>query len=298
MSFAEYRGLTDPVIEINLTPNRPDCTGVNGIARDLGATDIGAFKENAPKPVQGTFPCPVKVTIRRTPALCPGFALRLVRGVKNGPSPDWLQKRLDRHRPAPDQRAGRHHQLHHLRPRPPAARVRRRQGARQSHRAPRQERRDAAGARRPHLYARRGHLRDRRREGRRIARRHHGRRGVGLRREHHRRADRIGAVGRVQHRADRPQARHQFRRALSLRARRRSELHGARPGTGDADGARLLRRRAVGDRGRRRPDAEGERSSISRSANCRGWPASSRRSPRCAACWRSSASSPPARASA
>ena len=51
--YAEYAGLDDPVIEINLTPNRPDCTGVNGIARDLAAAGIGTFKERAPKPVQG-----------------------------------------------------------------------------------------------------------------------------------------------------------------------------------------------------------------------------------------------------
>ena len=84
------------MIEINLTPNRPDCTGVNGIARDLGATSIGAFKDRPPKPVKGTFPCPVKVTLDfgKTPSLCPAFGLRLVKGVKNGPSPDWLQKRL------------------------------------------------------------------------------------------------------------------------------------------------------------------------------------------------------------
>jgi phenylalanyl-tRNA synthetase beta chain len=91
--FAEVLGTDDPVIEINLTPNRPDCTGVNGIARDLGATLIGDYKENAPKRIDGKFPCPVKVTID-APELCPAFALRLVRGVKNGPSPDWLQKRL------------------------------------------------------------------------------------------------------------------------------------------------------------------------------------------------------------
>ena len=92
-SYADWAGLGDPVIEINLTPNRPDCTGVNGIARDLGATLIGDYKENAPKRVAGTFPCPVTVTIA-VPELCPAFGLRLVRGVKNGPSPEWLQKRL------------------------------------------------------------------------------------------------------------------------------------------------------------------------------------------------------------
>ncbi len=94
--FAEVLGLNDPVIEINLTPNRPDCTAVSGIARDLGATSLGTFKDRHPKPVQGKFPCPVKVTLDfgKTPPLCPAFGLRLVKGVKNGPSPDWLQKRL------------------------------------------------------------------------------------------------------------------------------------------------------------------------------------------------------------
>jgi len=91
--YAKWAGLDDPVIEINLTPNRPDCTGVHGIARDLGAADMGKFIDRPPKPVKGTFPCPVGVTIE-SPELCPGFALRLVRGVRNGPSPAWLQKRL------------------------------------------------------------------------------------------------------------------------------------------------------------------------------------------------------------
>jgi len=92
-SYADYAGLDDPVIEINLTPNRPDCAGVNGIARDLAAALIGDYRPNLPKPVKGGFPCPVKVAIE-APDLCPAFALRLVRGVKNGPSPDWMQRRL------------------------------------------------------------------------------------------------------------------------------------------------------------------------------------------------------------
>jgi len=92
-AYTEWAGLADPVIEINLTPNRPDCTGVSGIARDLGAASVGTFKDRPPKPVNGAFPCPVKVTIDAK-ELCPAFGLRLVRGVKNGPSPDWLQKRL------------------------------------------------------------------------------------------------------------------------------------------------------------------------------------------------------------
>jgi phenylalanyl-tRNA synthetase beta chain len=95
-SYVEWAGLSEPVIDINLTPNRPDCNGVNGIARDLSAATIGTFKDRPPKQVAGTFPCPVKVTLDfgATPSLCPAFGLRLVKGVKNGPSPDWLQKRL------------------------------------------------------------------------------------------------------------------------------------------------------------------------------------------------------------
>jgi phenylalanyl-tRNA synthetase beta chain len=92
-NYAQWAGLDDPVIEMNLTPNRPDCAGVHGIARDLFAADMGKFKDQAIKPIKGEFPCPVAVTIA-APELCPAFGLRLVRGVKNGPSPDWLQKRL------------------------------------------------------------------------------------------------------------------------------------------------------------------------------------------------------------
>src|ERR1700721_2867921 len=91
--YANYAGLDDPVIEINLTPNRGDATGVHGIARDLAAADMGKFRDTAIKQIKGEFPCPLAVQIA-TPELCPAFALRLVRGVKNGPSPAWLQKRL------------------------------------------------------------------------------------------------------------------------------------------------------------------------------------------------------------
>jgi phenylalanyl-tRNA synthetase beta chain len=91
--YAEWAGLGDALFEINLTPNRQDCTGVHGIARDLAAADMGKFKDPGIKPVKGEYPCPVKVTVEDE-TLCPGFALRLVRGVKNGPSPQWLQQRL------------------------------------------------------------------------------------------------------------------------------------------------------------------------------------------------------------
>ena len=95
-SFAAYARLDDPVIEIGLTPNRPDCTGVHGIARDLAAAGLGVLKSGSIEPVAGTGACPVKVSLDfgDTPSLCRGFALRLVRGVRNGPSPRWLQQRL------------------------------------------------------------------------------------------------------------------------------------------------------------------------------------------------------------
>jgi phenylalanyl-tRNA synthetase beta chain len=94
--YAQWAGLDDPMIEINLTPNRADCTGVHGIARDLAAADMGKLKDEPIKPIKGAFPCPVNVKLDfgTTPSLCPAFALRLVRGVKNGPSPEWLQRRL------------------------------------------------------------------------------------------------------------------------------------------------------------------------------------------------------------
>ena len=93
--YATWAGLGDAVIEINLTPNRPDCTGVHGIARDLAAADMGKLNDTAPKQIPGAFPCPATVAIAPdADELCPAFALRLVRGVKNGPSPEWLQAKL------------------------------------------------------------------------------------------------------------------------------------------------------------------------------------------------------------
>src|SRR6202041_1293911 len=96
-SFAPFAGLADPVIDINLLPNRPDAMGVEGIARDLAAAGLGRFKGRAIAPVEGAFACPVTPRldlVREDAHLAPAFALRLVRGVRNGPSPSWLQKRL------------------------------------------------------------------------------------------------------------------------------------------------------------------------------------------------------------
>jgi phenylalanyl-tRNA synthetase beta chain len=92
-SYARWAGLDDPVIEVNVTPNRQDCMGVHGIARDLAAAGLGRLKPVEAAEIAGTFPCPVEI---RTddPDGCPAFYGRVVRGVSNGPSPAWLQQRL------------------------------------------------------------------------------------------------------------------------------------------------------------------------------------------------------------
>jgi len=91
--LAEALGLNDPVIDIEVTPNRPDWLGVSGIARDLAAAGVGKQTTKPILPVPGRFPSPQKVTTEDTRA-CPMFASRYIRGVKNGPSPAWLQQRL------------------------------------------------------------------------------------------------------------------------------------------------------------------------------------------------------------
>ncbi len=95
--YARFAGLDDPLIDVAVTPNRPDATGVAGIARDLAAAGLGALRTPAPKRVDGAFDCPTRVRLDFAPAdarLCPAFVLRLVRGVTNRPSPEWMQKRL------------------------------------------------------------------------------------------------------------------------------------------------------------------------------------------------------------
>jgi phenylalanyl-tRNA synthetase beta chain len=97
MPYAAWAGLGDPVIEIAVTPNRADALGIHGIARDLAAAGLGDLKNVHVKPVRSDFPCPVAVTLDfgdHDRHLCPAFALRLVRGVRNGPSPQWMQERL------------------------------------------------------------------------------------------------------------------------------------------------------------------------------------------------------------
>ena len=92
-NYAAWAGLDDPVIDVSVTPNRQDAMGVHGIARDLAAAGLGTLKPVAAPSIAGTFPCPIEI---RTddPEGCPAFYGRVIRGVTNGPSPDWLQQRL------------------------------------------------------------------------------------------------------------------------------------------------------------------------------------------------------------
>ncbi len=94
---AKALGLDDAVIDVAITPNRGDCTSVWGIARDLAAAGLGTLKTPPVSPVAGKFPCPKKIALNFTPetkSACPLFAGRVVRGVKNGPSPKWVRDRL------------------------------------------------------------------------------------------------------------------------------------------------------------------------------------------------------------
>lgn len=96
--YADAMGLNDPVIEVKLTPNRPDCTGVRGIARDLAASGLGTLKpEPAIAGVEGTYDCPINIELtfpKGSEDACPCFAGRYIRGIKNGASPAWMQRRL------------------------------------------------------------------------------------------------------------------------------------------------------------------------------------------------------------
>jgi phenylalanyl-tRNA synthetase beta chain len=92
-SYAQYAGLDDPVFDVAITPNRQDCMGVHGIARDLAAAGLGTLKPVEVREIAGAFSCPIEI---RTddPEGCPAFYGRVIRGVRNGPSPAWLQQRL------------------------------------------------------------------------------------------------------------------------------------------------------------------------------------------------------------
>ena len=93
MPAAEALGLDDPVIDFEVTPNRPDWLGVKGIARDLAAAGAGTFIDDPVRKVSGSYDCPIQIELDN-PEACPIFAGALIKGVKDGPSPDWLQARL------------------------------------------------------------------------------------------------------------------------------------------------------------------------------------------------------------
>jgi phenylalanyl-tRNA synthetase beta chain len=92
--YVEYAGLGDPVIDIKVTPNRADCLGVRGIARDLAAAGVGTLKPLDETKVPGKFTSPIGIELTDLKA-CPLFLGRHIRGLKNGPSPDWLRRRLE-----------------------------------------------------------------------------------------------------------------------------------------------------------------------------------------------------------
>jgi phenylalanyl-tRNA synthetase beta chain len=95
-SFRAYGGYDDPLIEINLTPNRADCASIHGIARDLSATGIGDLRPSVLKPLRGAHPSSIGVQrVLDDAHLCPLFVLRTLHGIKNAPSPDWLRRRLE-----------------------------------------------------------------------------------------------------------------------------------------------------------------------------------------------------------
>ncbi|MEM9221120.1 MAG: phenylalanine--tRNA ligase subunit beta [Pseudomonadota bacterium] len=97
VSYVEWAKLDDPVIEVGITPNRGDCLGVRGIARDLAAAGVGTLKPLSIEPIDsssGSAAPAVHLSFADGPSLCPAFALRLIEGVSNGPSPDWLKARL------------------------------------------------------------------------------------------------------------------------------------------------------------------------------------------------------------
>jgi len=91
--LADALGLSDPVIDVAITPNRSDCFGIRGIARDLAASGIGSLKPITYKAIQGTASCPITVTIEDSQN-CQDFQFQVIRGVQNGPSPEWIQRRL------------------------------------------------------------------------------------------------------------------------------------------------------------------------------------------------------------
>ncbi|MXP26855.1 phenylalanine--tRNA ligase subunit beta [Altererythrobacter indicus] len=91
-SFAEYHG-SSPIFDVAITPNRPDCMGVYGVARDLAAAGLGTLKPLDIAKTAGAYTCPVEIRTEDAEG-CPAFHGRVIRGVRNGVSPDWMQDAL------------------------------------------------------------------------------------------------------------------------------------------------------------------------------------------------------------
>ena len=95
--IAGWLGADDPVIDFEVTPNRPDTNGVGGVARDLAAAGLGKLITPQPEKIKGGYECPQKIALdfsEDAKDACPAFAGRYIRDVKNGPSPQWLQDKL------------------------------------------------------------------------------------------------------------------------------------------------------------------------------------------------------------
>ncbi len=243
-------GLDDTILEINLTPNRGDCMGMLGLAREVAAiTDTSFAQSPVPRvPAQSSDSLPVELT---PGAGCARFASRVIRGVRpEAEAPLWMRERLRRCRPASAGSDRGRHEFRDARARSAHARLRP-AGNRGRHRGPpgqsggdpptarwtrRNSRRLGAGHRRPRQAPR--------------ARRNHGWRALRHRRRYHRR----GAGGRVLssrcNRRSRPPLRARDRRLAALRARRGSDAAGAGDRAGDRAAARLRRRRAGPDHDR------------------------------------------------
>ncbi len=247
----------DPVIDVAITPNRPDALGVAGIARDLAARGLGTLKTPPVEPVPGAFPCPTAVYLAPDVAseACPLFVGRLIRGVRNGPSPQWLQDRLraiglrpisalvditnyvtiDRNRPLHVFDADKVHGPITVRLARPGETLRALDGKDYTFDGSETLVCDANG---PGIHRRR-----------------HGRPALRLHRGDHQRLRRGRLVRPAAYRPHRPPAQGQLRRPLPLRARRRPGVHAHRHGARDADDPRPLRRRALRGRDRRRSAA-------------------------------------------
>ena len=243
---AKALGLDDAVIEIAITPNRPDCLGVRGVARDLAAAGLGKLKPDTVKPVKGSFPNPIPIKLdfdKETASACPVFAGRVIRGVKNGPSPEWLQRRLkaiglrpinalvditnyisyDRGRP-----------LHVYDADKLKGAIRARLGRKGESFKALDGKTYEVDSDMCVIADDSGVLGPRRRDRRR---------GNRLDRRDHQRLYRVGLFRSEAHGAHRAQAQHSVRCALQIRARRRSGLRGTRPRACLGAGARHLRRR-------------------------------------------------------